>query len=74
MKLSLLKISLPLVFLLILIVCLPDLIYSFQPPPPNLPSKPTQNPIDGGLAILGAAGGLYAIKKFRDRQKDDPTL
>lgn len=40
-----------------------------QPPPPNLPAKPTQNPIDGGLGILAAAGGAYAIKKLRDKKK-----
>jgi hypothetical protein len=37
-----------------------------QPPPP--PSKPTQTPIDGGLGLLAAAGGAYAIKKLRARK------
>jgi hypothetical protein len=37
-----------------------------QPPPP--PSKPTQTPIDGGLGLLAAAGGAYAIKKLRSRK------
>lgn len=68
MKFSLFKISLLLALFLILMVSLPDLIYSFQPPP-ILPEKPTQNPIDGGLVILAAAGGGYAIKKLRDRKK-----
>jgi hypothetical protein len=45
---------------------LPDLA-SAQPPPP--PSKPTQTPIDGGLGLLAAAGGAYAVKKLRDRKK-----
>jgi len=38
-----------------------------QPPPP--PSKPAQTPIDGGLGLLAAAGGAYAVKKLRDREK-----
>ena len=38
-----------------------------QPPPP--PSKPAQTPIDGGLGLLAAAGGAYAVKKLRDRNK-----
>lgn len=39
-----------------------------QPPPP--PSKPDQTPIDGGLGLLAAAGGAYAIKKLRDKRKE----
>ena len=48
------------------VLILPDLAYA-QPPPP--PSKPTQTPIDGGLGLLAAAGGAYAVKKLRDRKK-----
>jgi len=48
------------------ILILPDLA-SAQPPPP--PGKPTQTPIDGGLGLLAAAGGAYAVKKLRDRKK-----
>ena len=36
---------------------------------PGLPGGPDQTPIDGGLGILAAAGGAYAIKKLRDRKK-----
>lgn len=36
---------------------------------PFLPSEPTQAPIDGGLSLLAAAGGGYAIKKLRDKKK-----
>lgn len=32
---------------------------------PGLPSAPTQAPIDGGLALLAAAGGAYAWKKLK---------
>ncbi len=34
---------------------------------PGLPSAPSQAPIDGGLTLLAAAGGAYAIKKLRER-------
>jgi len=50
-----------------LILVIPELVFSQAPPPP--PSKPAQAPIDGGLGILAAAGGAYAIKKLRDRNK-----
>ncbi|MEM9894920.1 MAG: hypothetical protein AAF789_01005 [Bacteroidota bacterium] len=33
-----------------------------QPPPPPA------TPIDGGLSLLLAAGGLYGLKKLRDRK------
>lgn len=36
--------------------------------PPGLPSDPEQTPIDGGLGILAALGGAYAIKKLRDKE------
>lgn len=38
-------------------------------PPPMLPSGPSQTPIDGGLGLLAAAGGAYALKKLKDRKK-----
>ena len=50
------------------ILLLPDLLYGQTPPPP--PGKPDQNPIDGGLGLLAAAGGAYAIKKLRDKSKE----
>lgn len=53
--------------LIAVVVILPELVSAQSPPP--LPSKPTQNPVDGGLALLAAAGGAYAIKKLRDRKK-----
>lgn len=36
---------------------------------PGLPSAPSQAPIDGGLGLLAAAGGAYAIKKLRDKKE-----
>lgn len=38
---------------------------------PGPPGGPDQTPIDGGLGILAAAGGAYAIKKIRERKKTD---
>lgn len=35
--------------------------------PPGLPGSPDQAPIDGGLGLLAALGGGYALKKLRDR-------
>jgi len=35
---------------------------------PGLPNGPEQTPIDGGLGILAALGGAYAIKKLRDKE------
>ena len=40
---------------------------SFVSAQPSLPSGPSQAPIDGGLGILAAVGGAYALKKLRDR-------
>jgi len=63
------KLTIVLLVLLVIaaaVLFLPDLA-SAQPPPP--PSKPTQTPIDGGLGLLAAAGGAYAVKKLRDRKK-----
>ena len=63
-KLIFLLISLLLV--VVLLVVFTDPVFSQPPPPPN---KPTQAPIDGGLGLLAAAGGAYAIKKLRDKKK-----
>jgi len=52
--------------LLMIVIALPELL-SAQPP--GLPGSPEQVPIDGGLALLAAAGGGYAIKKLRDKKK-----
>lgn len=36
--------------------------------PPNMPDDPGQAPL-GGLGLLAAAGGAYALKKLRDRNR-----
>lgn len=33
-------------------------------------SAPPATPIDGGLSLLLAAGGLYGLKRIRDSRKD----
>ncbi len=39
--------------------------------PPGLPSTPDQAPIDGGLGLLAAAGGVYAWKKLKGRNSEE---
>ena len=41
---------------------------------PGVPQAPDPVPIDGGLSLLAAAGGAYAVKKLRDRKKDNEDL
>mgnify|MGYP000079267251 CR=1 FL=1 len=38
--------------------------------PPMFPGPPPQAPIDGGLTILAAAGGAYALNKLRKRKAE----
>ncbi len=38
---------------------------------PGLPSPPSQAPIDGGLSLLAAAGGGYALHKLRKMKKEE---
>lgn len=45
-----------------LVVTLPAGSFARQMLPPELPMKLAEPPIDGGLALLAAAGGGYAIK------------
>jgi hypothetical protein len=58
------KVLINLIFFTLLIILIPELATA----QPGLPSPPSQAPIDGGLALLAAAGGAYAIKKLRDRK------
>lgn len=37
---------------------------------PGLPSTPSQAPIDGGLGLLAALGGMYAIKKLKGSREN----
>ncbi len=58
------------IFTLILfaVLILPELAFGQVPPPP--PDAPNQTPIDGGLGILAAAGGAYALNKLRKRKAE----
>lgn len=38
---------------------------------PGFPDSPSAAPIDGGLGILAAAGGAYALKKLREKNKEE---
>jgi hypothetical protein len=53
------------VLLLTVFILIPTILYG----QPGLPDDPEQAPIDGGLSILAAAGGAYAIKKIRDKKE-----
>ena len=37
---------------------------------PMFPDEPAAAPIDGGLSLLAAAGGAYAIKKLKDKRAE----
>lgn len=56
-------------FSVVVAVCLliPDQVLG-QDIPPGMPGEPDATPIDGGLGILAALGGAYAIKKLRDKE------
>ncbi|MEO1022692.1 MAG: hypothetical protein AAFW89_09110 [Bacteroidota bacterium] len=63
---------------LLLILCISVLMIFFgtlqtTAQPPALPADPSQAPIDGGLGLLAAAGGVYALKKLRDRSLENDT-
>ena len=40
------------------------------PQPPSPPSAPVQTPIDGGLGLLLAAGGAYALRKMHKNKAE----
>lgn len=44
-----------------------SLLFAQAPPPPSLPGMPDQAPIDGGIALLAAAGGALAWKRLRNK-------
>lgn len=52
-------------FTLFILITLPTILLA----QPGLPNAPEQTPL-GGLEILAALGGTYAIKKLRDRDKN----
>ena len=44
---------------------------SMQTNQPSLPGDPNQVPVDGGLALLAAAGAGYAVRKLNEDEEDD---
>lgn len=50
----------------LVVVILPDVIVG---QPPGFGGGEQEIPIDGGLGILAALGGAYAIKKLRDNKE-----
>ncbi len=61
------KFPIQLLFSVFLVLIMVTLVHA----QPGLPSAPSQAPIDGGLSLLAAAGGAYAIKKLRDKNKGE---
>lgn len=53
-----------LIFLTLLVLVIASGVVLAQP---GLPNAPSQAPIDGGLGLLAAAGGMYAWKKLRNK-------
>lgn len=41
--------------------------------PPDPPGPPPQVPVDGGLALLAAAGAGYAVRKLNEEDEEDPV-
>lgn len=44
-----------------------------QPGLPAFPDSPAAAPIDGGLGLLAAAGGAYALKKLKGKKSGIDT-
>ena len=61
------KVILIVVVIVIAVIFLPDLLMGQPPPPPSKPIE--QAPIDGGLALLAAAGGAYGYKKLKGKKE-----
>ena len=56
-------------FLFLLALTIVLLLSALAMAQPGLPSDPAQAPIDGGLGLLAAGGGVYAWKKLRNRSE-----
>ncbi|MFW6348465.1 MAG: PID-CTERM protein-sorting domain-containing protein [Cyclonatronaceae bacterium] len=41
--------------------------------PPGFPGDPDQVPVDGGLSLLAAAGGAYALRRLRQKSSNRTT-
>lgn len=49
------------------------LLWSSANAQPGFPTNPDQAPIDGGLSLLAAAGGVYAFKKLKEKTMEDQS-
>ncbi len=58
-------------YLILLTISILFIITSIAFAQPGLPSAPSQAPIDGGLGLLAAAGGAYALKKLRKKKQEE---
>lgn len=54
--------------ILFILTAIALLITEFTTAQPGLPSTPSQAPIDGGLGLLAAAGGVYAWRKLKKKK------
>lgn len=52
-----------------LIDIIPVMLLILSPALAMAQSAPPATPIDGGLSVLLAAGGIYGLKKLRDSQR-----
>ena len=69
------KIGIRFASLFIMLVFNTVMLFAQSPPGlPGFPDNPDPAPIDGGLSLLAAAGGAYAIKKLRDKKKDEEEI
>lgn len=41
---------------------------------PGLPDNPNRVPVDGGVALLAAAGAGYAVRKLNEEETDDDDV
>jgi hypothetical protein len=57
--------------LLFIIVGNIEVVAQGMPGPPVFPGTPNEAPIDGGLGLLAAAGGAYALKKLKGRKNEE---
>ena len=69
MKMKLISKLKKIIFVLgtLFIITVPMLYAQGTPGPPIFPDSPDPAPIDGGLGLLAAAGGVYAWKKLKDK-------
>lgn len=66
------KLSLRIAGLFVILMITSVVLFAQGPPGlPGFPDDPEAAPIDGGLGLLAAAGGAYAIKKLRSKNEDE---